>query len=448
LDWLEERAHFEETPAHELLKWLIPMFYAMFGFYVQSVCLHYATYSYVHKYVLDAEIPPDLNKYATLADPVEDSMGEAQINIHVLDSVAGLFPACFFVFSVVLACQKIGSRDRKTRSMRMNALQLWTKVMLCAGFLFIIKGIIGAVTTVPDSSGWTVCKARLGPPGVAWMKEEHSFWSMMILDFQWNVLWYHHPLRYCSDMMYSGHTFTVTLFALGLYELIRIVRPAQRFKKHAILAKMACLTGLTVITIGEQAIEIYAVEKSRFHYTSDIIVALIMTFLLYTNGVIAVASKMWSVHGWEQVMILKEYYNKIGKRHTEWDDCEDSAEMNSDNDNFDKVITQQTESGGWKHLVSGGDIFIPPCCIPCCCYSGREHIYSDRKIKNIIDKFVLNGETQLRPPLQEYLKMSMNLDEGVSMHQFVAALKPTDADPEKGQGAAAEPLLANRRPTA
>uniref|UniRef100_A0A7S1M2W0 Sphingomyelin synthase-like domain-containing protein n=1 Tax=Alexandrium catenella TaxID=2925 RepID=A0A7S1M2W0_ALECA len=414
----------------------------MFGFYVQSVCLHYATYSYVHKYALDSKHPPDKNEYATLADPIEDFLGKSTINIHILDSVAAVFPCAFFSLSVGLAWWDRMSRSLKSRKslylrdMRANVLPLWTKVMLCAGFLFILKGIIGAVTTVPDSSGWEVCKARLTPVGVVWMKEDHSFLSMLVLDFWWNVV-YHHPLRYCSDMMYSGHTFTVTLFALGLYELVRIVRPTRNKKKAvADVQKVWLMLLLSVFTVGEQGVEIYFVEKTHFHYTSDIVVALLITFLLYTNGAIALASKKWSKEGSK---CFRDVWDAVKGRAPEstdawdkaWDDAEekDAEAIQDAKAQVAPVIQQNIET--WRHLESSGDVFIPPCCVPFCCYAGREHMYSDDQVKEIIRHFVLTEADKdawtkdkvLMKPLQEYLKASMNISEGITMRTLKTALK-------------------------
>merc|ERR1712048_1291789 len=95
--------------------------------------------------------------------------------------------------------------------------------MTCAGLLFVTKGVLGAITIVPDSSGWNVSKDRLKSTGTAWMRSEHSIYDMFIIDFIW-VYTYHTPLRYCADMMFSGHTFVVTLFALGAYEITRAFR--------------------------------------------------------------------------------------------------------------------------------------------------------------------------------------------------------------------------------
>merc|ERR1719215_1778972 len=99
-------------------------------------------------------------------------------------------------------------------------------------------------------------------------------------------------LRYCSDMMYSGHTFVVTCFGLGLYELIRI---AEVGSKRGL--KIGVLTLLVVVTVCEQFFEVLAVEMTHFHYTMDVIMALVLTFLMYTNGAINIAAKQWVIKG-------------------------------------------------------------------------------------------------------------------------------------------------------
>lgn len=462
----------EPAQGLELTKWFIPMLWAMFGFYFQSVCLHYATYVYIHKY---ADAP---SNFARLADPFqEDLFKKENLNIHILDLLAGFFPGMFFLLSAFLAFGKVNVNKRgklqmtssgtladgdrtpsfqvdtgRSDTMRKNVLQLWTKVMLCAGFLFILKGTLGAVTVVPDSSGWDVCKARLKALGFKWMKEEHSFSDMVWIDFHW-LIQYGQPLRYCGDMMYSGHTFVVTLFGLGLYELIRIIRPTRgRFSKHANLCKMFILIGLTIFSVGEQLLEIYSVEKSRFHYSSDIIVALVVTFLLYTNGVVAIVSKKWSKDGlgtlkevWKDMKMVCAPCQAIAKgaEQDKWHKADeppeeprqDSSEQSKRDFQVAKEHWERSQAGledgirankdQWEHLISNGDIFIPPCCVPCCCYAGREHIYSDSQLKELMDTFVLKDTThdeQLRAPLQEYLKEHMVFSEGVSWHNFMSAL--------------------------
>merc|ERR1719460_1407437 len=126
--------------------------------------------------------------------------------------------------------------------------------MICAGLLFGIKGSMDAMTTLPDSSGWKVCDGRLNDEGMQWLSEEHALWEFFILDYWW--FWRHHSLlRYCSDMMFSGHTFVVTLFALGCYEQLRIVLEADRDYKAPRRApprrkKALALAALSALAIG------------------------------------------------------------------------------------------------------------------------------------------------------------------------------------------------------
>eukprot|EP00415_Alexandrium_ostenfeldii_P001104 UN1104 len=207
--------------------------------------------------------------------------------------------------------------------------------------------------------------------------------------------------------------------------------------RGSLIMKMGLLFGLSVITVIQQTVEIVAVESSHFHYTSDVIMALVMTFLLYTNGAIAVASKMWSKHGFNQCRRGEKTSRDRGIVDAEVGNQQVACAGNdAAMEDEEKFIKDHTPN--WKHLVSDGDVFIPPCCIPCCCYAGREHIYDDHKIQEIIESFVLTQAATssswpqtpsppLRPPeqqrlmnmnkrlLQEYLKSAMNYQEGVSM---------------------------------
>merc|ERR1712012_161172 len=95
----------------------------------------------------------------------------------------------------------------------------------------------------------------------------------------------------CGDMMYSGHTYFVTVFAFGLFECTRVsmVRGgASEWKRWSIE------TLVTLAAVAQQSAEIYFVLKSRFHYTADIVMALIMTWLIFTNSVINAATMWWT----------------------------------------------------------------------------------------------------------------------------------------------------------
>lgn len=461
--WTRRNCQEHDPRGLKIVKWAGPMFFAGFGFYLQSVGLHYATYSYVHRMM---NLTADERKsptYATLRDPVEDFMGNAEkIDLGMIDSVAALFPMLFCIVAIIF---------------RKQSLQIWTKVMICAGFLFMFKGLIGAVTTVPDSNGWETCKGRLKQPGMDWMTQTHSFPEFFTLDFQW-VPVHHAPLRYCSDMMYSGHTFVVTLFALGSYELLRImegplseglmdqvlrgkwneleaiqtgptilghclvrkgtlfkiIRPLGEklfpeiesnpnfnfhLKRRILLFKAVSLTLLSVFAIGEQITEIYFVLKSHFHYTMDIIMALLVTFLFFTNGAIAIFSKQWELKG------PGPFLSAIGLKL----DCLPGPIKTFVQTHFIMVESEAKVWDDWKKewrtkgvWVSRGDIFTPPCCVPCCCFAGRAHMYDDDGIVEI----ALASRMDNSPTIDhhqndvdvKFLKGEMNLGEGVSLDEF------------------------------
>ena len=125
-------------------------------------------------------------------------------------------------------------------------------------------------------------------------------------------------------MMFSGHTFFATLNALGLYEVALIwtnciapqdelIDPEQlkneqkprnaQFRLPNSRSKMlharmerknkwspgakatfraSVLACVSTLAIGQQRFEIYYVLLSHFHHTSDVIVALMLTFLFYS----------------------------------------------------------------------------------------------------------------------------------------------------------------------
>eukprot|EP00401_Gymnodinium_catenatum_P000571 CAMPEP_0117467212 /NCGR_PEP_ID=MMETSP0784-20121206/5538_1 /TAXON_ID=39447 /ORGANISM="" /LENGTH=895 /DNA_ID=CAMNT_0005261171 /DNA_START=95 /DNA_END=2782 /DNA_ORIENTATION=+ len=410
----------------EFYKWIFPMLFAMFGFYCQSIGLHYATYSYVQRTLeIERSMPNatwarDGLLFNKLQDPVEDWMGPpVTIKLGWLDAVAAFFPMCFVTLVFVDAAKTV---------------HIWTKVMVCAGFLFIIKGSLGAMTTVPDASGWEVCKGRLKEEGLDWMERTHSFWDMATIDFQW-VFGHHHALRYCADMMYSGHTFVVTLFALGCYELLRVAKPFDKYA-NGLLMKALSLSALSVISVGEQLLEIYCVESSRFHYTMDVFMALIITFLFFTNGAVAVFAKQWEISGFEFIF---EWFGFIGSQDDLGDactclDCFNRKLVQNSNSTrgirkaafgvlrtvdlrtiLPRVDGLETDDHDWKQRevwVTKGDIFLPPCCIPFCCLAGREHVYYDTGLTEVMNA------CNLTPDHIAGLRCELNMDEGLTLTEF------------------------------
>lgn len=152
-------------------------------------------------------------------------------------------------------------------------------------------------------------------------------------------------IRFCSDMMISGHTFVTCLYALGLLELTQRLMASRVIPKvHGTMVYRAVL----VFVLAEQFTEIALVTVSHFHYSADILAAIMITLLWYTNGPVVIYSRWWAYSFGE------------------------SARMKSE-----------------------GTIWIPPCCIPLCdwqsggCWTPGNGYH---ELKYVNDDTVMEGE--------------------------------------------------------
>merc|ERR1712217_766189 len=74
-------------------------------------------------------------------------------------------------------------------------------------------------------------------------------------------------MRFCADMMYSGHTYFTCLYGLGLVELVRRVRAKFHRGMTPPLCD-GCVIFISLVCVIQQAVEIYLVELDHFHYTA------------------------------------------------------------------------------------------------------------------------------------------------------------------------------------
>lgn len=295
-----------------VIKWGAPMLLAMLGFFLQNFQLRIGTYYYVHKMVqqdlhmsyvppgalnltqsifLTSGVAPQNVSFGSLNDPVTGFFFRYRsIDIGFLDLLAMAFPACFSMLAIA-----------------MDKPQVWTRIMLSFFVLAVGKGLFSWITVEPDSSGWQLCRDRLAHSNypVAWYAEKRSVMELLFM----------HPLsRLCADMMWSGHTYMVTLFALGLHECTRLAMRCRR-AEHRILAE----TSVTVAAFLQQAVEIYFVLQSHFHYTADVVMAVFVTYLLYTNSTIAFFTMQWC-HKDKEELQIELMQRKIDKNvaHNVW----------------------------------------------------------------------------------------------------------------------------------
>ncbi|CAE7922274.1 unnamed protein product [Symbiodinium sp. KB8] len=230
--WLAGRAR--QVGAKNWVKWLVPFILVGISSVLCMWMLHAATWYYVmgivrfekaytrnpdykeeHPGLFSNSLHPDEVSYGSLQDPLSARLGYQHVPLKVLDGIALLFPFLWFLTVVYL-------RD----------VQQWTKVLLSHSVLAIGKGVFGVVTIMPDSIGWANCKARLGPSGVDFFKNRvpdpnvHGTWTtfMAILGVELAGPEQNRigaGMRFCADMLYSGHTYFTILYILALCELVR-----------------------------------------------------------------------------------------------------------------------------------------------------------------------------------------------------------------------------------
>lgn len=318
------------------------MLLAGFSFFLQNFQLRIGTWNYVHKMLQNdlaytytgsnitlentikltvGEHPSDIS-YGSLQDPVTGRLGPFQdVSLSKLDMLAALFPFLFVVLAV--------SQDFTLA---------WTRVMLCFSVLAIGKGLFGWITVEPDSKGWTGCRERLAPGKypVEWYAEQRSLWELLMMD---------PTSRLCADMMYSGHTYFVAIFALGLHENVR-----KAFRLHPWWVRLGFESLVTLAWIIQQGFEVYFVLKSRFHYTADVVMAIFLTYILYTNGMIACVARWWIWPSHEQV----------------------------------EKLVEETEIGvdvRWVEAMQPRATINMGCC---CCPEGEEYLYSRRQLLDLM----------------------------------------------------------------
>lgn len=354
----------EGTLKGVFIKWSIPFGLMMFSTFISMWLLHIATYYYVHSMLQfegnyrlrttsnfsdPVRLSPGIRStdvsFGSLEDPLEHQLGYKKINIHALDAIAALFPLAFMVLSVLT-----------------DALGIFTKTMIAHCFLALGKGFFSICTVVPDSAGWQTCKERIGDAGIHWLSQERTYAEILGME-AFGVEGRH--LRWCADMMWSGHTYVTTLYGLAVYELVK-----NATKNKPSIVRYPLIAFVFAITVGEQMLEVYCVLLNRFHYTMDVAMAILLVFLFYTNGSISVVAKWWVLYPRKRDRELSQESRMQIQNALEETDPELA----------NAVVVLRAED-----LQSDGDVFVPPCCVPFCCFAGGQHIFSDVELRSFME---------------------------------------------------------------
>eukprot|EP00929_Paragymnodinium_shiwhaense_P011979 TRINITY_DN11846_c0_g1_i2.p1 TRINITY_DN11846_c0_g1~~TRINITY_DN11846_c0_g1_i2.p1 ORF type:complete len:491 (+),score=52.44 TRINITY_DN11846_c0_g1_i2:137-1609(+) len=376
-----------------VVKWFVPAFFAGWGMFLSMWLLHVGTYYYIREMDRFADnfhraphastrqhsiwsyaVHSKNTSYGSLEDPLEAELGFQHVDLAMLDAAAATLPLTWGISVLYMA-----------------DLQCWTKILTCNFFLSFFKGLFGMMTVMPDSAGWQACQDRLGEDNLHYFRHEVpkpeevgplSTWlDLLMMEFRGpkrNRVG--SGVRWCADMMYSGHTYFTCLYALGLLELLRTKwktrgHPTEEQRRSSANRRRMALIICAFLCFMQQSLEIYLVLRNRFHYTSDIVMAVLITFLFYTNSSICVNSKSWK-HWDGHLQHLWGYSRMHADRHSALVDLHTKVE--------DKHVREWLEEHKEKyHLVVGkrfqpeGDILVPVCCVPFCFQHGIQHIISD-----------------------------------------------------------------------
>merc|ERR1719210_3286528 len=165
---------------------------------------------------------------------------------------------------------------------------LWNKTFIVGSIMAILKGIFDVVTILPDSTGWKSCKERLGKEGIASFREmsfvadfDGAFLKLLTLEILGGQGG--RRVRYCADMMISGHTYFAALFSLSAYKQIYY---SGSGKMVARLVGFTCLCCIST--------ELILVAAARFHYTVDMLAALVLVVLLFDSTYVEQLAADWS----------------------------------------------------------------------------------------------------------------------------------------------------------
>jgi len=199
-------------------------------------------------------------------------------------------------------------------------IDVFTKTCFVGAAMAFSKGILDNITVMPDSSGWKNCQNRLKEQGVEMLRNstDFAFWHNLlptgddlahgimreILGFKTESGTIH--ARYCADMLVSGHTYIATVCSLGVFKMVSSYLSAYKIGKGKGNWKwyiVKYLTGLLCVVCV--CADVASIAATKFHYTVDIIVALVMVVLLWDSAHLETAVSIW-VRGYRWRMVLKE----------------------------------------------------------------------------------------------------------------------------------------------
>uniref|UniRef100_A0A6U6V2T3 Sphingomyelin synthase-like domain-containing protein n=1 Tax=Zooxanthella nutricula TaxID=1333877 RepID=A0A6U6V2T3_9DINO len=278
-----------------LVLWGLPATLAVASMLLQSLSARLATLYYI-RYMERIDLLT-ANSTATGGLPGVDPLSPDWIRVHHLDYPQKLqdifasfvepvyIPAyvwdiTLFPFTLLCIILVLVKRD----------VYMWTKLCVCFVMLDVLRAICHVSTVVPDSQGWESCKERLTNYGA----RPDALEEMRHMDIDWRTAFggsvIHiveaeaKGMRYCADMVFSGGAFVLLLFSLGIIEVLRRQWP-ENGKTRAAVGLLA-ISSVLVTAVGTLA--------ARYHYTLDVVLALVLTGLWYDSSSVAAFCGWWA----------------------------------------------------------------------------------------------------------------------------------------------------------
>lgn len=340
------------SPEVRQWKWVSVGLVFVAAFFLQSLSLYFATRRYVRwvggltekakehhaSHFGDRSQHPQLDMLVLRLLQPRDTVGEM---LNVGDGVSKMpFDILLSLLPLFWLAAVVQARN----------LRLWTRTLLAAAFLALLRGLLSSLTLLPDPLGWQGCEANLRPELMAHYQGQHGFAD--IAKGTGLVLWLwlqdlvlgmrlQEHLVCAGGASLSGSAFFSALFALAIYDLSRMW--TRKMKPHfRSLAHLASGGLLTVLVLVDASIDVALGRQ----YTAGVTMSLVLALLTYQSPALAVCADRLLVRGTPGLNTLAGQAPPKESHHTE----DTSRDL--------------------------GDIVVPPCCLPFCGFHGRYFLYS------------------------------------------------------------------------
>lgn len=301
------------SPKASVLRWAVPALALLAGLFIQTIGLYLSTCCYVRwmdemRKPLPVEEAPG-GRTAGHAHPAPGSDVVWAIAGAALEDVAGavpqpLHPVALRAADAVEALAMWLPVAWLAWVARTRDIRTWTHVLLCAALLASLKGFLAWATVLPDAEGWAACQARLTEDGLQYYRRRaglfltdslevevaEAFLDVVLLVVR-SIWLFGREQRdnFCAGSTLCSSTCLRTLLSASLYQAVRTLAP-QLEEAQQIVARVVAKCFLGLLLLGTMVFPILC----RQQYAADVILAIVVTPLVYSSPALAVAAERWA----------------------------------------------------------------------------------------------------------------------------------------------------------